>query len=74
MQQRSPASLLLTLTIIVTWYLTNILVLLTNKYLLSSTGFRQPVRAWLLLACLSACSRLSMQGEAYASAAFGSVP
>lgn len=38
-----PASLLVTIIAILSWYSSNISVLILNKYLLSSTGFRYPV-------------------------------
>jgi len=42
-----------TCTVVVVWYSTNILVLLGNKYLLSTSGFKQPVRT-----CVCCVARL----------------
>uniref|UniRef100_A0A0D9WC72 Sugar phosphate transporter domain-containing protein n=1 Tax=Leersia perrieri TaxID=77586 RepID=A0A0D9WC72_9ORYZ len=65
---RSPASgRVFTAGLVAAWYTSNIGVLLLNKFLLSTYGFRFPV---FLTAChMSACALLS-----YAAAAFSSRP
>jgi len=48
MSEHTSRSAATTLLVIIIWYATNILVLLGNKFLLSNTGFRQPVSEVML--------------------------
>ena len=48
-----PHGLLATVLVVVAWYAANIMLLLLNKFLLSSTKFRQPV--FLTLCHMTAC-------------------
>uniref|UniRef100_A0A7S3QMB6 Sugar phosphate transporter domain-containing protein n=1 Tax=Dunaliella tertiolecta TaxID=3047 RepID=A0A7S3QMB6_DUNTE len=54
----SSSSTATTISVIIIWYATNILVLLGNKFLLSNTGFRQPV--FLTLCHMTACMFLGI--------------
>ncbi|GBF95844.1 sugar phosphate phosphate translocator-like [Raphidocelis subcapitata] len=55
---------LVTLSVIILWYTSNVGVLLLNKHLLSNTGFKQPVFLTLchMLACSSLAYALSLSG------------
>jgi drug/metabolite transporter (DMT)-like permease len=52
-EHERPYSLVMTAVVVVAWYTVNILLLLLNKFLLSSTKFRQPV--FLTLCHMMAC-------------------
>lgn len=50
-------STLATAALVLAWYFTNIMLLLANKYLMTATGFRQPV--FLALCHMSFCALVS---------------